>query len=208
MSETGELPELLPGWEWKPLHEVARTSSGGTPRRSHPEYYENGTIPWLKIGDLNDSTVDTTEERITALGLEESSADLLPAGTLLLAIYGSIGKLGVLGMEAATNQAICAIHPDEEMVSRDYLFWFFLSQRSSLLNAGYGGTQANISQKFLRTLPIPVPPPSEQSAIVSRLTEMFVRVDELGRNLRALCSAEEALRRSILRQGVLGRLPD
>jgi hypothetical protein len=92
-------------------------------------------------------------------------------------MYGSIGKLGILGMEAATNQAICAIEPESGLVSRDWLYWFFRSQRSKLLAAGFGGTQANISQTFLKTIPVPVPPLDEQAKIVEWIEAHIAVVD-------------------------------
>lgn len=160
--------ELPTGWEWKKLGEIVRTSSGGTPSRTRPEFYEDGTVPWLKIGDLNDGVVDQTAEQITEEALAGSSAKKLPAGTLVIAMYGSIGKLGVLGVEAATNQAICALQVGSEVLS-EYLFWYLRGQRRALLAAGFGGTQANISQTFLKQLAIPLPPLDEQRKIVERI---------------------------------------
>lgn len=207
MSENGGRAELPKGWEWKLLGEVAETSSGGTPRRSCHEFYENGTHPWLKIGDLNDSIVETTEERITPLGLKESSAELLPAGTLLLAMYGSIGKLGILGMEAATNQAICAIRPNEDVVSRDFLFWFLLSQRPILLSAGYGGAQANISQRFLKAFPVPIPPAQEQGQIVQEIEARTAAMDAGDVGAAAAGDRLRGLRRSFLASLISGSWP-
>jgi type I restriction enzyme, S subunit len=177
MSGNGDRPELPEGWEWKTLGEVAKTSSGGTPLRSRPDYF-GGDVPWLKIADLNDSIVSEASEGITELGLAESSARLLDKGTLLIAMYGSIGKLGILGIRAATNQAICAIQPRQDIVTRDFLFWFLRSQRKSLLAAGYGGTQANISQRFLKGLPVPVPPREIQDQIVGRCESLWSALND------------------------------
>jgi type I restriction enzyme, S subunit len=173
MSHSRTIPE---SWQWTTLGEIAKTSSGGTPRRSITEYF-GGSIPWVKIGDLNDDVIAATEETITDAGVAESSATVLPAGTLLIAMYGSIGKLGVLGMEAATNQAICALQPTPS-VSRDFLYWLLRAQRAELLHAGFGGTQANISQTFLRKLPVVLPPRAEQDRIVEALGPCLARVDE------------------------------
>jgi len=192
VSENGDRPELPEGWEWRPLAEIASTSSGGTPLRSREDYYDGGDIPWVKIGDLTDGEVAKSDVKITQAGLENSSAQLLPAGTLLVAMYGSIGKLGVLAVEAATNQAICAIRPDPDILERDYLFWFLLSERDALLAAGYGGTQANISQRFLRALSIPVPPLAEQRSIASQLDYAW---GEIGEGEALLLNADEGFGR-------------
>jgi type I restriction enzyme S subunit len=204
MSETnGGRIELPEGWEWRPLTEVAATSSGGTPSRSRPEFYE-GDIPWLKIGDLNDGVVSEASEFISQVALDSSSAKVLGKGTLLIAMYGSIGKLGILGMEAATNQAICAVVPDDEFLSRDFLFWWFVFQRPQLLAAGYGGTQANISQGYLKKLLLPLPPRKEQDRIVdqveARVGPLKVATELLGESL----DKSNALRRSILDEAVTG----
>ncbi len=88
------------------ISEFAKTTSGGTPSRQKPEFY-NGDIPWIKSGDLNDGNVSEATAFITEEALKGSSAKLFPAGTLMIALYGStIGKLGVLTIEAATNQAV------------------------------------------------------------------------------------------------------
>lgn len=198
-NRSGNRTALPEGWDWRSLAEIAKTSSGGTPLRSRAEYYEGGEIPWVKIGDLTDGAVEGAEMGITSAGLENSSAEMLPAGTLLVAMYGSIGKLGILRIEAATNQAICAVRPIPEIVERDYLFWYLLSQRKRLLAAGYGGTQANISQRFLKALAIPIPPLEEQVAIVREVEKLHVafnagmrRLEEASSQLRAFRAASYA----------------
>jgi type I restriction enzyme S subunit len=201
MSHSRTVPK---SWQWTTLGEIAKTSSGGTPRRSITEYF-GGSIPWVKIGDLNDDVIAATEESITDAGVAESSATVLPAGTLLIAMYGSIGKLGVLGMAAATNQAICALQPTPS-VSRDFLYWLLRARRAELLHAGFGGTQANISQTFLRKLPVALPPRAEQDRIVAAIE---ARIAELESGLQELGSTELALARfqkSVLAAAVTGRL--
>ena len=197
MSHTRTIPE---SWQWKMLGEVAETSSGGTPRRSRAGYF-GGSIPWVKIGDLNDDLVTATEETITDAGLAESSATVLPAGTLLIAMYGSIGKLGILGMEAATNQAICALQP-RPSVSRDFLYWLLRSQRAELLHAGFGGTQANISQTFLRKLPVALPPRAEQDRIVAAIGGWMSELEIGLRSIDAAAAAVAGLRRAALQTSI------
>ena len=95
------------GLRLKAIREFAHTASGGTPKRGTAGFY-NGDIPWVKSGELGDRTVYETSEKITKRGLESSSAKLFPAGTLCIALYGAtVGKLGILGVDAATNQAVC-----------------------------------------------------------------------------------------------------
>jgi len=194
------LPEA---WRWATIGEVARTSSGGTPSRSNAAYF-GGDIPFVKIGDLNDGLITEVAENLTEEGVANSSAKLLPAGTLLMAIYGSIGKLGILGIEATTNQAICAFEP--RLVERDFLYWYLRFQRDKLLGSGYGGTQDNISQKFLKPLPIPLPPRDEQRRIVEKITDVMATADESEQELRQALDLTTALRRSALYRAMIGEL--
>ncbi len=168
--------DILPrGWRFERLDAIATTSSGGTPKSKTPEFYD-GEIPWVKIGDLTDGAVDHAEQCITEDGLAASPAKLLPAGTLLLAMYGSIGKLGILSIPAATNQAICAIRPQNDIDPR-YLFWYLRSRRSELFAMGRGGTQRNISQADVRALRVAVPPRREQELIVATIEATLSQVE-------------------------------
>lgn len=157
------------------IKDVAKTTSGGTPNRSNPDYY-NGEIPWLKSGELNDSIINNSKEFITELGLNNSSAKLHPTGTLLVAMYGATaGKAGILNFEASTNQAICAVYPNDK-VERDYLFWFFRSHRFQYIEKSKGGAQPNISQSVINDTPIPVPNKNLQATIA----ELLFQIEKVG----------------------------
>ena len=156
-------------WPLIPLGEICSTSSGGTPSRSNPEYF-GGEVLWIKSGDLTDGEVIHCDENITDEALRNSSAKLFPRGTVLLAMYGAtVGKLGMLEVDAATNQAVCGISAPESL-DRWFLFFFLLSQRQKLISLSAGGAQPNISQKIVRELLVPVPPLPEQRRIVDLLS--------------------------------------
>lgn len=158
--------KLADKWKRVALSEVCKTTSGGTPSRSKSDYY-GGTVPWVKSGELEDYFIYTTEETITDEAVQKSSAKIFPEGTLLIALYGAtVGKLGILKLDAATNQAVCAIFPGEN-IDRDYLYFYLLSQRASLIESGAGGAQPNISQDIIRRLEIPLPPLEEQRRIAA-----------------------------------------
>ncbi|MHB8432352.1 MAG: restriction endonuclease subunit S [Candidatus Tyrphobacter sp.] len=163
-------------WPCATLADVAKWGSGGTPKATEPTYY-GGDIPWAIIGDLNDSIVTSCANSITASGLEASSAKIVPPGTILIAMYGSIGKLGIGGMDMATNQAIAFARPDEDIIVPRYLFWYLRFQRDALLRSGKGATQQNISQTILKAWPIPLAPLAEQRRIVEVIEEQFSRLD-------------------------------
>ena len=183
------------------LGDVAETSSGGTPQRGVERYY-GGHIPWVKSGELPDGMIHETEESITEVGLSNSSARLLPSGTLLIAMYGAtVGKLGILGMPAATNQAVCAITPSS-VLDRGYLFYWLSKIRSSLVDASFGGAQPNISQSVVREIEIPLLNIADQRRIAGHLKAQLTAIEE-ARNAAQLQITEFTnLANSIIRQSV------
>ena len=188
------------------LDELAETSSGGTPSRRDPSNF-GGNVPWIKSGELNDSTVTEVAECITEAAVSASSAKLLPKGTLMVAMYGAtIGKLGFVGFDSATtNQAVCAIRPGPDVLA-DYLFWVLRAARPSLTAAGKGGAQPNISQGVLRGWPIPLRSPSEQARVVCEIEERLQAMRTI-MSVTARAQARSAhLRRSILGQAFTGHL--
>jgi type I restriction enzyme, S subunit len=124
-------------WEVCRIGEICDLKSGGTPNRSKAEYWKNGHIPWVKTGEVDYCVINDTEEKITTAGLADSSARLFPSGTLLMAMYGqgiTRGKVAILGIEAATNQACVAIIPPDE--SALWCCSWCSSHSSLLLSAG------------------------------------------------------------------------
>jgi len=170
------MTELPDGWSLESLSDVAVWGSGGTPQAGHAAFY-GGDIPWAVIGDLNEATVMETRASITDAGLAASSAKLVPEGAVLLAMYGSIGKLGIAGRPMATNQAIAFALPNDRVLGK-YLFYYLMSQRHQLDAAGKGATQRNISQTILRPWPIVLPEGlDEQRRIVDILEDHLSRLD-------------------------------
>jgi restriction endonuclease S subunit len=160
------------------LSEIAETASGGTPDRNTSSFF-GGSLPWLKSGELNDGLVTDIEESITDSGLENSSAKVFPSGTLLIALYGAtVGKTGVLGIAAATNQAICAVMPKRGDVRVSYLYWFLRHKREDFLQNSFGGAQPNISQRILRDTVLPLPSPEIQEAIAAFLQAVQQRMQD------------------------------
>ena len=179
-------------WELRTLGDLGEWGSGGTPLSSTPEYY-NGTIPWLIIEDLNDGVVTSSQKTITELGLKNSSAKIVEPGTLLIAMYGSIGKLGIAGNRCATNQAIAFCRHNPELVDVNFLFYYLLFSREKLLDMGKGNTQQNIGQAVLKEYPIPLPPLTEQKRIAS----LLARADRLRHLRRTAHDLSESLLQSV-----------
>ena len=195
------------GWAFTTLADAGTWTSGGTPSRSHPEYF-NGDIPWIKTGDLNEGPVDDIPENITQKGLENSSAKLFPVGTLLMAMYGAtIGKLGILKFNAATNQACSALLPHG--MTKDiipYTFYYLMYERHNFKQIGQGDAQPNISQTIIKKHPFILAPLPEQHRIVEALDSYFSRLDEAVMLLERVQKNLKRYRASVLKAAVEGRL--
>jgi len=197
MQDSTNVNYLPKHWQLIKLGDVCKTTSGGTPNRSQTKYYE-GNIPWVKSGELDKGLITDTEEKITEEAIKNSSAKIFPKGTLLIALYGAtIGKLGFLGVDAATNQAVCGIYKNENIDS-NYLFHFLFFNKPSIIKQSIGGAQPNISQGILKNLDIPLPPVVEQKEIVAKIEELF---SELDAGVGQLKTAQDQLK--TYRQAVL-----
>ncbi|HEY9827358.1 MAG TPA: restriction endonuclease subunit S, partial [Stenomitos sp.] len=151
--------------------------SGGTPSRKNPEYFL-GNIPWVKSGELKDGLINATDESITEEALANSSAKLFPAGTVLMAMYGAtIGKTATLGIDASSNQAICAFFPDPSLCIPQYLRYQLIYNRENLVLQGHGGAQPNISQTIIRNQRIWLAPKNEQKKIAAVLSTIQQAVE-------------------------------
>ena len=157
------------------LGELYKITSGGTPSRNHSEYYEDGTIPWVKTGDLKDKYLFETDEKISQLGLENSSARIYLKNTVLLAMYGAtIGATSILKIDAATNQACAAFSPREDVLP-EYLYAFLESQKDKFIKDAVGGAQPNLSAGYLKNIDFDYPPLEQQT----KITHTLNKIDEL-----------------------------
>lgn len=200
------MAELPLNWIECELEKVVKLSSGGTPKSSNKKYYEGGTIPWLIIADLNDGYIEKAKTNITELGLRESSAKIVPLGAILIAMYGSIGKLGIANISCATNQAIAFTEKIDLNLDNKFLFYYLFSIKSYLASLGKGGAQQNISQTVLKKIPILLPPLNEQKRIVEKLDKMMKIVDGVNARLDKIPTALKRTRQSILNQAITGEL--
>ncbi|MBW3565478.1 MAG: restriction endonuclease subunit S [Acidobacteria bacterium] len=156
-------------WEQVPIGKVCHVVAGGTPKRSKAEFW-GGNVPWVKISDMLQGTIQCTDECITDQGLKESAAKLLPVGTILISIFATIGRTATLGIEAATNQAIAGVLPKEAgMLHPPFLRYCLEDRAAHLQNLSRGVAQANINGSVLKQTPIPLPPLPEQKRIAAIL---------------------------------------
>lgn len=207
----GAMQQLLTGktrlkgftepWVYRKISEIATTSSGGTPSRSIPNYYY-GDIKWFTTTELKDNYLYDSVEHITREALNNSSAKMFSANTILMAMYGAtIGKLGVLKEPSTTNQACCAIKCND--IVEIFLFYILLYNRKSIIEKGCGAGQPNISQAIVNELSFLVPPcEKEQQAIATILTKMDNEITAL----EAKRAKYEAIKQGMMQQLLTGKI--
>lgn len=202
MSE-GKLSE---GWIKTDLQNVALWGSGGTPSRSHKEYY-NGNIPWIKTGDLGPKIITNTSEFITDEGIKNSSAKFFSKGSIAIAMYGAtIGKTSILGIDATTNQACAVGTPFKGITTTLFLYYFLLNEKKAFIKKGKGGAQPNISQAVIKEHLIYLPPYHEQKIIAEKLDTLLAQVDSTKARLEKIPKILKRFRQAVLASAVRGKL--
>ena len=162
------------------------TKSGSTPSRTNIEYWENGTISWVKSGEVHNNITLQTEEYITPLGLSESSTKLLPKDTVLMAMYGvTAGEVGYLAIEATTNQAICGMICNSK-ADAAYLYFSLIQSQAAISRLSNGGAQDNLSKNFIDNIKIVVPP----SEFIEKLNLAAI-VEQMTLNTKEIALLEE-----------------
>ena len=195
-------------WDVQRIKFVASLASGGTPSRDHQEYWD-GNIPWVTTGDLNGGEVTLTTEKITQLGLENSSAKVFSTGTVLVAMYGgagTIGKCGILVGDFAINQALCAIRCRSSLDPYYLLYQMHAIRPYWMRHAAGTRKDPNISQALISNERIVVPPYEEQLKIVSELNSICADMDDSIKRQNDIIAKLEEYRRSLIHAAVTGRI--
>lgn len=199
----GEIPE---GWEVKKItHVFNKIGSGTTPTSGDLKYY-NGKYHFLQTGDLNDGKIFFTNRTIKEEAFKSfSSLKLYPKGSLVMAMYGAtIGKLGILEVEAATNQA-CCVFIKSKKVRSDYFFYVLLGFRNEIISLGYGGGQPNISQDLIKSLRFPLPTLHEQTTIANFLDDKTAKIDQAIAQKEKLIALLKERKQIVIQQAVTGK---
>lgn len=154
------------------LGDVIKTTSGGTPSKTHPEYYEGGSIPWLTSGEINAGVVTSVKNYITEDGMRNSSAKMVPENSVVIAMYGATaGVTGILKLNTTTNQAVCSLLPNEHFVP-EYLYYAVAAKKEWMISQSQGGGQPNISQgviKSMKLIDAPINTQKQFAIFVSRI---------------------------------------
>lgn len=178
--EEEEIPFDIPeNWRWERVGNICDCGAGATPTRSDRRFYDNGTVFWLKTGELTDGYINQCEEKISQIALKKCSLRLNKEGDVLIAMYGAtIGKLGIVTFPLTTNQACCGCSPYTGVYNL-YLFYYLMSSKKTLVGKAEGGAQPNISREKIRNFLMPVPPIEEQHRIVERLEALLPLCEDL-----------------------------
>ena len=199
-DEPYKLPE---NWCWVKLDNITSITSGGTPSRGNPLYWENGNIPWVKISDISGKYLEKTEEKITQLGIENSSAKIFKKGTLLYSIFATIGDVAILNIDAATNQAVAGITCSQSC-NVEYMYYVLLVLKDLLVAKAKGVAQVNINQSILKETPVPLAPLAEQVRIVDYINSLFAKLDEAKEKAQEVVDGFETRKAAILHKAFSG----
>ena len=208
-SEEEKPFEIPDSWEWCKLGWIGEWGAGATPAKGNADYYNNGTIPWLRTGELNNGFVYDSEIKVTSKALEKCSLRMCEVGDVLIAMYGAtIGKVAIAGIRLTTNQACCACTPYS--VYNKYLLYFLMASKKTFIEMGEGGAQPNISREKIVAFRFPLPPLAEQKRIVAKIEELLPKVEKYGKAQDELNKLNEELperlKKSILQEAIEGRL--
>ena len=195
-ESTDEIPKT---WIRCSLSQLFSIQTGATPLKTNPKYHLNGTIPWVKTGEVQNCEIWKAEEYITQQAVQETNAKVFPIGTLLIAMYGegkTRGQVGRLQIEAATNQASAAlVNPKLPDETNRYVFYFALSQYLRLRAEAVGGNQPNLSLRIIKQWELSFPPFDEQKEIVRRIESLLALADRLeARYTKAKAQVDRRLR--------------
>ena len=192
-SELGEIPE---DWEVGAIGDSCRTYSGGTPSTSNKNFYGGG-IKWITSSDLNQGVIHDVAGRITDAGLNGSSAKLVEAHTLLIALYGATaGVCAITRISAAINQAVLAIVPAEH--NSEYLFYWFTRHKEVIIETYTQGGQPNLSGDIVRSIKLAFPPVNEQTAIATILSDMDAEIQALEQRLGKTLQIKQGMMQELL----------
>lgn len=185
----------------------SRVTSGGTPLRAFPEYFDGGTIPWIKTGEVKQGFIHGAAEHITELGLENSSAKLIPANSLIVAMYGdgdTAGNVAVNRIPVTTNQACCNFVVDEQKAHYLFLYYYLKANYQNLVNLKLGGSQQNLNAATLKRFLVP----AIELAVQKKIAALLYAYDDLIANNQRRIALLESMAEEIYREWfVRMRLP-
>lgn len=193
------LPGFKEGWKISRLGDVSKMLSGGTPKSTNPEYY-GGDIPWVSIADMTEhgKYIYKTHKNLSKLGLENSAAKIYPKGTILYAMYASIGECSIAGVETSSSQAILGINPNKKDLDTFFLYFSLISMKEKVKLQGQQGTQSNLNAGMVRDFRLNLPTVVEQCAIAKILVAADGEIEELEQKLSLLGDQKKYLLNNLI----------
>lgn len=185
----GDPVENEKGWEVKKLGDISSIGTGSTPNRKNKDFYKNGTYPWVKSTEVCNLPIYSVEEYITEEALKNSNCTLYPPNTILMAMYGqgkTRGQIGLLKIEACTNQAVAAIMPTKEVVDEIFLSQHLMLMYEHIRNMARGGNQANLNLSIVKSIQIFLPPLSLQRLFAQRIEQIEREKSEVQKSIQDL----------------------
>ena len=193
-------------WEEKTLGEVCNIIGGGTPSKSINEYY-NGDILWATVRDMKTDKLNDTELKITDLGLNKSSSNLIPKGHVIIATRVGLGKVCLLDNDTAINQDLKGIVPKKEYkILNKFIFWWFKSIAHNIVSAGTGATVHGVKLPFIKSLVFPYMSVEKQSKIIDTLDKLNEQTKQLEEHYKQKLQNLEELKKSVLQKAFSGKL--
>lgn len=208
LIKQGTMQELLTGkrrlpgfsgeWEVKRLGELADMGSGGTPPSSNSIFYD-GDIPWVAISDMTNGGkfITFTERNLTNEGFSNCAAQMFSAGTVLYAMYASLGECSIAAVPLCSSQAILGIRVKERL-SGEFLYYYFQSIKSKVKTLGQQGTQANLNKGMVKDFVLLLPPVSEQNAIATILSDLDTELTALESQIEKTRAIKQGMMQSLL----------
>lgn len=195
------------GWEVKKLKDIGKISSGGTPSTSNDNNF-GGNIAWITPADLTgykDKFISKGKRNLSEEGLKNSSAKILPKGTILFSSRAPIGYVAIAQNEISTNQGFKNLTPNESVIS-EYVYYYLLGSKNLAEQSASGTTFKEISATAFSNLPIPLPPLSEQKAIADKLDDSFAKIENAITNLINAKENLKLYKQSVLKSAFNGDL--
>ena len=198
-------------WFQSKIGEIFQVTSGSTPLRSDNRFFENADIVWVKTTDLNNGLIEKTEEKISQIALKETSVKILPKGTVFVAMYGGfnqIGRTGLLVHEAACNQALSAIYPNEKIDS--YFLLTFLNHKVDDWKnfAASSRKDPNITKSDVLAFPLKYPVKEEQTKIASFLSAVDEKISQLTQKHELLSQYKQGMMQKLFSQQIRFKADD
>lgn len=208
-ADAAWLPIRPKHWDVASLRWLARRYAGGTPDKGNEAYWEDGDIPWLNSGAVNNGYITEPSEFITREGFLNSSAKWIPRGALVMALAGqgrTKGMVAQLGIESTCNQSMAAIVPTQRMRAR-FLFWWLTANYQNIRNMAGGEARDGLNLDLLGDIPCPIPPDGEQAAITALLDRETAKIDALVAKKRTLIERLKEQRTALISRTVTRGLP-